>query len=150
MCGRYRLTAKERYIRDHFGLYEDPAWTPRWNIAPTQSVPVIRQDKKEPKRTFALLRWGLIPYWTLLANSSYALSRTALESWPGEIRTSDLLVPNYESANSKCFIWCRLGSTPFFLSLTCTELIPKNTAPLAAKVMLFFCCLPELHTFTTA
>jgi putative SOS response-associated peptidase YedK len=36
MCGRYRLTAKERYLRDHFGLDEDPTWTARWNIAPTQ------------------------------------------------------------------------------------------------------------------
>jgi putative SOS response-associated peptidase YedK len=59
MCGRYRLTAKERYLRDHFGLDEDPHWTPRWNIAPTQPVPVIRQDKKEPKRTFAPLVGGL-------------------------------------------------------------------------------------------
>jgi putative SOS response-associated peptidase YedK len=67
MCGRYRLTAKERYLRDHFGLDGDLSWAPRWNIAPTQQVPVVRQDRKEPKRTFALLRWGLIPFWTLLA-----------------------------------------------------------------------------------
>jgi putative SOS response-associated peptidase YedK len=63
MCGRYRLTAKERYLHDHFGLDEDPFWAPRWNIAPTQPVAVIRQDAREPKRTFGLLRWGLIPYW---------------------------------------------------------------------------------------
>jgi putative SOS response-associated peptidase YedK len=63
MCGRYRLSSKERYLRDHFGLEEDPVWMPRWNIAPTQPVAAIRQDAKEPKRTFGLLRWGLIPYW---------------------------------------------------------------------------------------
>ena len=63
MCGRYRLTAKERYLRDHFGLDEDLSWAPRWNIAPTQPVPIIRQHPKEPKRTFGLVRWGLIPYW---------------------------------------------------------------------------------------
>ena len=63
MCGRYRLTAKERYLRDHFGVDGDLSWAPRWNIAPTQQVPVVRQDRKEPKRTFALLRWGLIPFW---------------------------------------------------------------------------------------
>ena len=61
MCGRYRLTAKERYIRDHFGLDEDPLWTPRWNIAPTQLVATIRQHRSEPKRIFGLMRWGLIP-----------------------------------------------------------------------------------------
>src|SRR5882672_1389435 len=63
MCGRYRLSAKERYIRDHFGLDEDPSWTPRYNIAPTQQVPIVRQDRNEPKRTFSTVRWGLIPYW---------------------------------------------------------------------------------------
>ncbi len=38
----------------------------------------------------------------------------------------DPLVPNYETTNSKCFIWCRLGSSvPLFLSLSCTEVVPK-------------------------
>jgi putative SOS response-associated peptidase YedK len=63
MCGRYRLTAKERYLRDHFGLDEDPSWIPRWNIAPTQFVPVVRQKSAGSRRTFDLVRWGLIPYW---------------------------------------------------------------------------------------
>jgi putative SOS response-associated peptidase YedK len=63
MCGRYRLTAKERYLRDYFGLARDVSWSPRWNIAPTQKVPIIRQDRKEPTRSFGLVRWGLIPSW---------------------------------------------------------------------------------------
>lgn len=83
MCGRYRLTAKERYLRDHFGLNEDPPWTPHWNIAPTQPVAVIRQDPKEPKRTFSLLRWGLIPHWAKDAsigfNTINGMSETAAD-----------------------------------------------------------------------
>src|SRR5258708_19895394 len=83
MCGRYRLTAKERYFRDHFGLDEDPPWTPRWNIAPTQQVPIVRQDRKEPKRSFALVRWGLIPYWAKDPSIGFktinAMSETAAE-----------------------------------------------------------------------
>ncbi len=65
MCGRYRLTAKERYLAEHFGIddVEDVQWTPRYNIAPTQQVVVIRQDRDQPKRTISLMRWGLIPYW---------------------------------------------------------------------------------------
>jgi putative SOS response-associated peptidase YedK len=63
MCGRYRLTAKERYLRDHFGLGEDPSWSPRFNIAPTQQVPTIRQDARQPRRVWAMARWGLIPSW---------------------------------------------------------------------------------------
>jgi len=58
MCGRYRLTAKERYMRDHFGLDDDPSWEPRWNIAPTQQLATIRQHPAEPTRIFALMRLG--------------------------------------------------------------------------------------------
>jgi putative SOS response-associated peptidase YedK len=69
MYVRYRLSAKERYLRDHFGIEEEVSWQPRWNIAPAQKVSIVRQNRKEPKRTFGLVRWGLIPSWTLLANS---------------------------------------------------------------------------------
>lgn len=83
MCGRYRLTAKERYLRDHFGFDEEVSWTPRWNIAPTQPIPIIRQHPKEPKRTFGLARWGLIPHWAKDASIGFktinGMSETAAD-----------------------------------------------------------------------
>jgi putative SOS response-associated peptidase YedK len=83
MCGRYRLTAQERYMRDDFGLEDDVSWVPRWNIAPTQQVPIVRQDNKQPKRTFSLVRWGLIPYWakdrSIAVKTINAMSETAAE-----------------------------------------------------------------------
>ena len=83
MCGRYRLTAKERYIRDHFGLDDDPPWTPRWNIAPTQQIATIRQHRSQPQRIFGLMRWGLIPYWakesSIGVKTINAMSETAAE-----------------------------------------------------------------------
>ena len=83
MCGRYRLTAKERYLRDHFGLDEDPSWPPRWNIAPTQQVAIIRQHPTQPRRIFSHARWGLIPYWAKDPSSGMktinAMSETAAE-----------------------------------------------------------------------
>ncbi len=64
MCGRYRLTAKERWLSEYFNLpAEDIDWAARWNVAPTQEVATIRQDRRAPKRIFGLMRWGLIPYW---------------------------------------------------------------------------------------
>jgi len=110
MCGRYRLAAKERYIRDHFGLDEDPHWMPRWNIAPTQPVPVIRRDKKGPKRTFSLLRWGLIPYWAKDASIGFktinAMSETAAEkpAFRDAIRQRRCLIPA-----DGFFEWKKLG-----------------------------------------
>jgi putative SOS response-associated peptidase YedK len=110
MCGRYRLTAKERYIRDHFGLDEDPSWTPRWNIAPSQHVATIRQDAKEPKRIFSLLRWGLIPYWAKDASIGFktinAMSETAAgkPAFRDAIRQRRCLIPA-----DGFFEWKKLG-----------------------------------------
>ena len=36
---------------------------PRYNIAPTQPVPAVRQNPKQPVRELSLMRWGLIPSW---------------------------------------------------------------------------------------
>lgn len=38
-------------------------WTPRYNIAPTQPVPVVRQKPREGAREILFMRWGLIPSW---------------------------------------------------------------------------------------
>ncbi len=83
MCGRYRLTSKERYLRDHFGLDEDPHWEPHWNIAPPQQIATIRQHPTKPTRIFARMRWGLIPYWakdqSFGLRTINAMSETAAE-----------------------------------------------------------------------
>ncbi|HWZ41976.1 MAG TPA: SOS response-associated peptidase [Candidatus Saccharimonadales bacterium] len=63
MCGRYRLTATERYIAEHFNLDAEPVWPARYNIAPGQPALVVRQAPKSPLRESSLLRWGLVPYW---------------------------------------------------------------------------------------
>jgi putative SOS response-associated peptidase YedK len=53
MCGRYRLSRRKQIIEDHFATDPDEVvWAPRYNIAPTQFVAVIRQnpegDRREP------------------------------------------------------------------------------------------------------
>src|SRR5262245_13513854 len=100
MCGRYRLTAKERWLSSYFNIdSEDIAWAARWNIAPTQDVAVIRQDPKEPKRRFTLMRWGLIPYWakdpSMGARAINAVSETAAEkpAFRDAMRQRRCLVP---------------------------------------------------------
>jgi putative SOS response-associated peptidase YedK len=71
MCGRYRLSRRKQLIEEQFNC--DPweeDWSPRYNIAPTQPVPVIRQNPKEPVRELSLMRWGLIPHWAKDASSA--------------------------------------------------------------------------------
>jgi len=64
MCGRYRLSRRKQLVEEYFDCVSDePDWNPRYNIAPTQPVPVIRQNPKEPIRELSLVRWGLIPSW---------------------------------------------------------------------------------------
>jgi putative SOS response-associated peptidase YedK len=64
MCGRYRLSRRKQNVEEYFDTVSDePDWTPRYNIAPTQHIPVIRQNPKEPVRELSRMRWGLIPSW---------------------------------------------------------------------------------------
>jgi putative SOS response-associated peptidase YedK len=62
MCGRYSLTSPVEAMRALFGFDELPNLQPRYNIAPTQDVPVIR-NRENSGRELAMLRWGLVPAW---------------------------------------------------------------------------------------
>lgn len=61
MCGRYAVTLPPEAMRQAFAYREQPNFPPRYNIAPTQPVPVVRQD--QGARQFLLMRWGFIPGW---------------------------------------------------------------------------------------
>ena len=63
MCGRYRLSRRAEVLAAYDAEYEGVDWDAHYNIAPTQNVPVIRQDAKAPIRRASLMRWGLIPPW---------------------------------------------------------------------------------------
>ena len=74
MCGRYRLSRRAEILAIYFYAdYEGLDWEARYNIAPTQTVPVIRQDPQEPIRRASLMRWGLIPYWAKRSGHRLAL-----------------------------------------------------------------------------
>ena len=64
MCGRYRLSRRKQLVEEYFDVASsEEDWSPRYNIAPTQPIPVVRQNSKEPVRELSLMRWGLIPSW---------------------------------------------------------------------------------------
>lgn len=62
MCGRYELHTHPAALALAFGLKLPPSLLPRYNIAPTQEVPVIRQSTAG-ERELAFVRWGLVPRW---------------------------------------------------------------------------------------
>jgi putative SOS response-associated peptidase YedK len=66
MCGRARLSSDVSEIKLVFRIPPErriPNFPPSWNVAPTDSLPVVRYDRKAGQRSLDLLRWGLIPYW---------------------------------------------------------------------------------------
>ena len=65
MCGRFTLRAPASAVAEQFGLLELAPFEPRFNIAPSQPVLVVRFSPNvvTPHRRFDWLRWGLIPSW---------------------------------------------------------------------------------------
>jgi putative SOS response-associated peptidase YedK len=61
MCGRYVIKTPPDLMRRAFGYTEQPNFPPRYNVAPTQPIPVVRIENG--RRSFALVRWGFIPAW---------------------------------------------------------------------------------------
>ncbi|HUU84117.1 MAG TPA: SOS response-associated peptidase [Phycisphaerae bacterium] len=83
MCGRYTLGAPDDDLADLLDLPETPSLEPRYNIAPTQPVPVVRLMPAGEVRELQMLHWGLIPSWSkdpaMGARMINARSETAAE-----------------------------------------------------------------------
>lgn len=60
MCSRYNLTSPPEAVRAYFGYADTPNFPARYNIAPTQPIPVVCLDRQGARR-FRLMRWGLLP-----------------------------------------------------------------------------------------
>ena len=62
MCGRFTLTINPDELQKQFGLSQPPPTelSPRFNIAPSQTVAVVAN---EANRVLDLFHWGLIPSW---------------------------------------------------------------------------------------
>ncbi|MGC2198454.1 MAG: SOS response-associated peptidase [Terriglobales bacterium] len=126
MCGRYRLSRRKQIIEEYFGCdpWEDD-WEPRYNIAPTQSVPVVRQNPKEPVRQLSLMKWGLIPHWakdasgaasTINARSETAATKPAFRD---ALKSRRCLIPA-----DGFYEWARKGASkePFCFEVKDGEL----------------------------
>jgi putative SOS response-associated peptidase YedK len=62
MCGRFIQTTPSTALKERFRIAQARAEAaPRYNIAPTDPVAVVRLD--EGQRVLELFRWGLVPEW---------------------------------------------------------------------------------------
>ena len=98
MCSRYSLTSPAEAVRATFRLKAIDDFPPRYNIAPTQPVGIVRQGLDHAPE-FRLVRWGLIPSWVKdprkLSTLINARGETAAEkpSFRGSMRHRRCIVP---------------------------------------------------------
>jgi putative SOS response-associated peptidase YedK len=138
MCGRFVITSPPAALRQVFGYAEQPNFPPRFNIAPTQPIPVVFTENGT--HHFRLMRWGLLPAWvkdprtfTLLIN---ARSETLLEkpAFKNAIKRRRCLIPadgyyEWHTADNRkrpYFIQRRDGQPMGFAGLTETWVGPNG------------------------
>src|SRR3954465_2298283 len=97
MCGRFVITSAPEALRKLFGYIDQPNFPPRYNIAPTQPIPVVIVENGA--RQFRLMRWGLVPAWVkdprgfaLLINAR-AETVTDKPAFKNSIRRRRCLIP---------------------------------------------------------
>ncbi len=62
MCGRYSLIIGMEQLVKRFGIGRvENEWVPRYNVAPTQTMPVV--IGQDGNRELRMMLWGLIPFW---------------------------------------------------------------------------------------
>jgi len=101
MCGRFTLRTEASAIAEHFAVFGLGTFEPRFNIAPSQPILVVRLDSRQAmtQREIVALRWGLIPSWakdvTVGNRLINARSETAAEkpSFRAAMRRRRCLIP---------------------------------------------------------
>ncbi len=80
MCGRFFLFTPEDVIAERFELNNRVKVEPRYNIAPTQDIVVVRIDPESSGREPVMLRWGLLPFWAEDQKISYKMINAQSET----------------------------------------------------------------------
>jgi putative SOS response-associated peptidase YedK len=78
MCGRFALYSDPITLAKRFEAEALPELHPRYNVAPTQSIPIVREESGA--RRFALARWGLIPHWAKDTKIGYSTINARAET----------------------------------------------------------------------
>jgi putative SOS response-associated peptidase YedK len=127
MCGRYVRKSTRRELAQWFGVdvSEIPDFGPSYNAAPQSIQPIVRLNRDTGQREIALLRWGLVPYWSKDSKVGYstinakAETITSAPAFREAIRHRRCLVPA-----DAFYEWQRLDAKakqPFAIALTSGE-----------------------------
>lgn len=65
MCGRFKRSVTWAEYFEYLGLTTPtPNAPPRYNVAPTDEVHIVRSPRTGGERELVVVRWGLVPYWS--------------------------------------------------------------------------------------
>lgn len=78
MCGRFYLDAPDEMVMTHFGLEGGIHLAPRYNIAPSQDIAIVRAGSHG--REMVLARWGLVPAWSKQEKTRYSMINARAET----------------------------------------------------------------------
>ena len=80
MCGRFTLQTPEEKIRQTFHLMatRQLGLSPRYNIAPSEEIPIIRNTDSFPD--LHLAKWGLVPHWSKEPATRYSTINARIET----------------------------------------------------------------------
>jgi len=98
MCGRYVLYGPGEALIEGFSLVDLPPFSPRYNIAPSSTILVVREEPGR-RRVAESMRWGLVPHWardpSIGARLNNARSETVAEkpAFRQALRRSRCVVP---------------------------------------------------------
>lgn len=122
MCGRFTLRSDGNALATLFDLSAPPMLAPRYNIAPTQPVAIVRMNSQTQQREWTHVLWGLIPSWakdpSMGARMINARSETVAEkpSFRAAYKRRRCLVPT-----DGFYEWKKVGKTKQPYHITVTE-----------------------------
>jgi putative SOS response-associated peptidase YedK len=97
MCGRYTIKFTLEEANRRFQVEEIRAkFTPSYNVAPSQNIPVIFDDNG--KVTIDIFKWGLIPHWAKEPKIGYKMINARIET------ISEKRTYNKELIEGRCLI----------------------------------------------
>jgi putative SOS response-associated peptidase YedK len=119
MCGRYALYSTDEEVAEHYDAELPEERSANYNVAPTQTMPVMTQAGLQ------MMRWGLIPKWAKDEKIGYKLINARSESilekpvWKNIVRKNRCLIP----ANG-FYEWKKTesGKIPYFIHLANDQL----------------------------
>lgn len=117
MCGRFTLILDSEFLRRFLIQSQKSQLSPRYNIAPTQEVPII---VNEEGNNLVMMRFGLIPSWSKEKKTRYSLFNARAETVAKKpifrhlLNKKRCLVPT-----TGFYEWKKVGSrkVPYFIHL---------------------------------